>query len=123
MLQFWYIIAVALVKLSVLFLYGRLFSAGRFRMIILIMLVITVSWLVSFLFATFFQVWPLWCNWITCVPTTNYPVMYVCCSVTDIVLDISILCLPASFIRKLHISRGQKIGLIGTFGLGILYAS
>lgn len=84
------------------------------------MTLLTSGWLVSFLFATFLQVWPLWCNWIVCAPTTNYPVMYVCSSVTDIVLDISILCLPFSFIRKLHMSSVQKIGTTSIFGLGIL---
>ena len=47
--------------------------------------------------------------------------MYVCCSVTDIVLDMAILCIPTTFIRTLHMSRGQKVGLIGIFGLGVLY--
>ena len=46
--------------------------------------------------------------------------MYVCSSVTDIVLDMSILCLPIAFIRKLHMSSGQKIGTSSIFGLGIL---
>lgn len=46
--------------------------------------------------------------------------MYILCSVTDIVLDIGILCIPAWFIRKLQMSRGQKIGLAVGFGLGIL---
>ncbi|MCJ1432687.1 hypothetical protein MMC27_002044 [Xylographa pallens] len=118
-LQFWYIIAVALVKLSVLCFYGRLFAIRRFPVAIKIMIVIVIAWLISFLFATFFQVWPLWCNWITCVPTTNYPVMYVCSSVTDIVLDIAILCLPAFFIRKLQMSLSRKIALGAVFGLGV----
>ena len=120
-MQFWYILAVALVKLSILCLYGRLFSATRYPRIITIFLFLTSAWLVSFIFATFFQVWPLRCNWVTCIPTTNYTVMYVCCSVTDVLLDIVILCIPSSFIRTLHISRSQKIGLIGIFGLGVLY--
>lgn len=119
-LQFWYLLAVGFVKLSILCFYGRLFSARRFPVVINIMLLLTGAWLVSFLFATFFQVWPLWCNWIVCAPTTNYPVMYVCSSVTDIVLDISILCLPMSFIRRLHMSPIQKIGTSSIFGLGIL---
>ena len=119
-LQFWYILAVALVKLSILCFYGRLFSARRFPLVIHIMILVTCAWLVSFLFATFFQVWPLWCNWIVCAPTTNYPVMYVCSSVTDIVLDLSILCLPVSFIRSLHMSSVQKVGTSSIFGLGIL---
>ena len=120
-MQFWYILAVGLVKLSILCLYGRLFSAARYPVTIKVFLFLTSAWLVSFIFATFFQVWPLRCNWVTCIPTTNYTVMYVCCSVTDVLLDIAILCVPASFIRTLHISRSQKIGLIGIFGLGVLY--
>ena len=80
-----------------------------------------VAWEVSFLFATIFQVWPLWCNWTLCaVATTNYPVMYACSSVTDIVIDIVILCLPASFVRSLQITRGQKYGVTSIFGLGVL---
>lgn len=120
-LQFWYILALGLVKLSVLCLYGRLFTSSRYPMTIIIFLVLTMAWVVSFMFATFFQVWPLRCNWVTCIPTTNYTVMYVCLSVTDVLLDITILCIPASFIRKLHISDGQKLGLVGIFGLGVLY--
>ena len=120
-MQFWYILAVSLVKLSILCLYGRLFSTGRYPLTIKIFLILTSAWLASFLFATFFQVWPLRCNWVTCIPTTNYTVMYVCCSVTDVLLDIAILCIPSSFIRTLHINRSQKIGLTGIFGLGVLY--
>lgn len=120
MLQFWYILAVGFVKLSILCFYGRLFSVRRFLVVIKIMLLLTGAWLVSFLFATLFQIWPIWCNWIVCPPTANYPVMYICSSVMDIVLDISILCLPVSFIRNLHMSSAQKIGTSSIFGLGIL---
>ncbi|KUJ11272.1 uncharacterized protein LY89DRAFT_786888 [Mollisia scopiformis] len=118
-LQFWYIIAVALVKFSVLCFYGRVFGIGRYPTSVIVLLGISAAWLISFLFATFFQVWPLWCNWIACTPTTNYPVMYVLSSATDIVIDISILTLPAFFIRKLHLSGNQKIGIGAIFGLGI----
>ena len=89
-------------------------------MVIKIMILVTGAWLVSFLFATFFQIWPLWCNWIICALTSNYPVMYVCSSVTDVVLDMTILCLPVSFIKILHMSSVQKIATSGIFGLGIL---
>ncbi|KAH8689928.1 hypothetical protein BGW36DRAFT_432893 [Talaromyces proteolyticus] len=118
-LQFWYIISVALVKFSILFLYGRVFGIGRFPSSVLVLLGITAAWLISFLFATFFQIWPLRCNWVACDPTTNYAVMYVLSSVTDIVIDISILALPVFFIRKLRFSTNQKIGVCGIFGLGI----
>ena len=119
--QFWYILAVGLVKLSILCLYGRLFSVGRYPVKIKVFIVLTLAWLLSFVFATFFQVWPLRCNWVDCTPTTNYTVMYVCSSVTDVLLDIAILCIPTSYIRTLNIKKSQKIGLVGIFGLGILY--
>ena len=118
-LQFFYIFAVAFVKLSVLYFYARIFSVGRFPTIVKIMFAVVVAWLVSFFFATLFQIFPIWCNWIVCKPTTNYPVMYVCQSVTDIVLDIIILCLPAYSISRLQMSLNKKIGLGAVFGLGI----
>lgn len=49
--------------------------------------------------------------------------MYVLCSVTDVVLDVSILCLPAYFIRNLQMSRGKKVGITAIFGLGVLYVT
>ena len=85
-----------------------------------IMFALVVGWLISFLFATFFQVWPLWCNWIECHPSTNYPVMYVLTSVTDIILDIAILAVPVQFVRKLQMSKSKKAAIIAIFGLGIL---
>lgn len=122
-LQFWYIIAVALVKLSVLCLYGRLFGTTKFPISVKIFLILTVCWLISFLFATLFQILPIWCNWIACPPTSNYPVMYLLCSVTDILLDVSMLCLPAYFIRRLRVSRSKKVGITAIFGLGVLYVT
>lgn len=117
--QFWYIVAVALAKLSLLCLYGRLFGTAQFPISIKILMILTISWLISFFFATLFQIWPIWCNWIACPPTANYPLMYVLCSVTDIALDVSILCLPAYFIRNLQMSRGKKVGITAIFGLGV----
>ena len=119
-LQFFYVLAIGLVKASILCLYGRLFSARGFPSAVKILLFITAGWLISFLFATFFQVWPIQCNWIVCDPTTEYSVMYLCASVTDVVIDIAILSLPAFFIRKLQLSLCQKLGLTGIFGLGLL---
>lgn len=47
--------------------YGRLFSGlgRRYPMGVLIVIALTLAWLVSFLFATFFQVWPIRCNWVS----------------------------------------------------------
>ncbi|KAL2036929.1 hypothetical protein N7G274_010354 [Stereocaulon virgatum] len=118
--QFWYITSVAVVKLSMLCLYGRMFPYnGRYPMTVRILIYLTLGWLISFFFATLFQVWPIWCNWTLCIPTTNYPAMYVCSSVFDILLDITILCIPVSIIKGLSMTKERKLGLIGVFGVGI----
>ncbi|KAG6988933.1 hypothetical protein G7Y79_00067g095480 [Physcia stellaris] len=118
-LQFFYVFAVAFVKLSVLYFYARIFSVGRFPTIVRIMFLVVIAWLIAFFFATLLQIYPIWCNWIVCNPTTNYPLMYVCQSATDIVLDIIILCLPAYSISQLQMSLNKKIGLGAVFGLGV----
>ncbi|OCL10347.1 hypothetical protein AOQ84DRAFT_374998 [Glonium stellatum] len=117
-LQFWYISAVALVKLSVLFFYKRIFTVDYTPTPIWVLIALSIGWFISFFFATLFQILPIWCNWIACQPTANYPAMYLACSVTDIVIDISILCLPGFFIRHLQMSLSRKIGIVGIFGLG-----
>ena len=55
-----------------------------------------------------------------CKPTANYPVIFLCCSLTDVLLDIAILAIPAMFIKNLQVSHSQKVGLISIFGLGTL---
>ena len=46
--------------------------------------------------------------------------MYVLTSVTDIILDITILALPVQFVRKLQMSKSRKAAIIAIFGLGVL---
>lgn len=111
--QFWYLIAVAAVKLSILCLYGRLFSANRYPIAVRVLLGITIAWLVSFLFATFFQVWPIRCNWVACKPTTNYTLQRnrYCLGYHD--------SLPAGNIYpKTPIKPGTKTGLGRDFWVG-----
>ena len=119
--QFFYIFAVAFVKLSILCFYRRVFTVNETPMTIWILLALTIGWLISFFFATIFQAWPMQCNWVECPNTTDYPIMYVMSSVTDIILDISILSLPTFFTWRLQMSSAKKFSIIGIFGLGILY--
>lgn len=121
--QFWYLASVALSKLSILFLYDRIFSVGSIQYVFMGFIAATAGWFTAFFFATLFQIEPIACNWELCLHhTTDFRAMYVTLSVTNIVLDMGVLCLPSLFIRKLQMDRGQKIGLIGIFGLGALYA-
>ena len=125
-LQFCYIIALGLCKLSILCFYGNLFSSrDRLDIKLKIMILITTSWLISFTFATIFQIWPIPCNWKACVrnSATNYPVMYILNNVTDIILDIVTLCLPALYIKDIQMSLNKRIGMAFILGLGLLYVN
>lgn len=47
--------------------------------------------------------------------------MYVLSSTTDVVLDVSILCLLVNFIQNFRMSRNRKVCITAIFGLGVLY--
>lgn len=68
-------------------------------------MVLTLAWLVSFVFATSFQKWPPRCNWVERTDTTNDSIMYLCSGLTAVLLDTAILCILVSFMGGFNISR------------------
>ena len=48
----------------------------------------------------------------------DFPIYFVCIEVTNVVLDIMILCLPVQMVRHLQLPNRQKIYLSGVFLLG-----
>lgn len=79
-----------------------------------------MAWLVSTFFATLFYGRPYSCKWKGCLIEIDYTTMYLLVNLTDVLLDIGILCLPAFFIQRLQLNRSQKRGVIFMFGSGIL---
>lgn len=119
-LQFWYLLAVGTVKLSILCLYARIFSVQGLHLAIRCLLIASLAWLIASFFATLFQSWPILCNWDECEHETNYTLMYLLTNLADVLLDVGILCLPAFFLQGLQLSPAQRRGVVFIFGSGVL---
>ena len=116
-------------KISILLMYRRVFLVAddikaygvRFRTLIWITLAVVGSCYVSFETAGIFQCTPIRRSWNDTVPgwcTDKLQRMYAYAG-CNFVTDVIILLLPMPLISgMLHISKRQKIGLMGVFALG-----
>ncbi|KUI65602.1 hypothetical protein VM1G_00214 [Cytospora mali] len=117
------IIGLWVIKLSVLFLYRRIFSVGTFYLLNTVMICITVVWGLAFTFSVAFQCTPVSTFWETfgiergnsCISV--YP-FYLAGAICDLVLDIVILLLPIIPLWTLQMPIRQKIAVGATFFLG-----
>lgn len=119
--QFYVIFSVALVKISIVLFYKQIFATQMFKRIANVLLVVILAWLTAFFLTTLFQAWPISTNW-TGMGTIimNEGAMYIAATVTDIILDITVLCMPLPMIRSLNLSTKKKWNLVGIFWLGAL---
>ena len=111
-------------KLSVLFLYRRIFTGDIFRRALWIMYSIVAMWTIAFFFCNLLQCWPISTNWAlfgydpaNCIETTT---MYLAQSWSDVLTDVMILSMPAPCIWALQMSTKHKFGVIGIFLTGFL---
>lgn len=106
------------VKLSVLFLYRRIFGVGKtFRKVNDILIYLVIIWGILFFFLDSFiclsdQKYSLSCS------SQEWALLWF--GITEVLGDIAILSLPYPMIRKLHKSNGDKIGIAAIFALGTL---
>ena len=93
------ILALGAVKLSLIYLYRRVFLGRSFELLSTIMIVIVVAWTITFFFATVFlcrtDFWAIWGSLADllshCVNTSKVTVYF---SATDVATDILILIMP-----------------------------
>lgn len=115
-------------KLSVLFLFRRIFLGKTFSITSIIVTVIVSLWAVSFFFATLFQCGKrpsyLWespkalaqhCG--------DYKYIQLGHATSDVATDLLVLGIPIPIIWKLHMSAQQRIGLLFVFLLGYMYVT
>jgi hypothetical protein len=123
--------ALGLVKLSVLFLYYRIFVITRslkdLRSVILAALIaIIAAWGLSFTFALVFL-----CRGhfepeiysdaaVSAVQCNNGLDVGYSYAITDFITDVLILLFPIPLIWKLHLPLGQRVAVIGIFFLGMM---
>lgn len=105
-----------LIKLSVLFLYRRIFGANRkFRVANDILIVVITLWGSIFLLVQCFICSNKGLGTLSC-DSSQWSLLWF--AITEVLGDIAILSLPYPCIRKLQMGKRDKIGLIVIFSLG-----
>ncbi|MCJ1476422.1 hypothetical protein MMC13_005088 [Lambiella insularis] len=123
------IIALGLVKLSVLFFYRRIFCTGAwngvFSAVTIAMITIVLLWT-----SGFFITWIFLCRgypaayWISSATEAEYCIdtgmLHNAFAISDFLTDCLMLLLPIVPVLRLQMSSGRKLALIGVFMLGAL---
>lgn len=120
-LEWLYLAGVALPKLSILFLYLRVFINRRARIVCFVLIGILVMNWAAFLLASIFQCWPISNQWDKTSQggrCFNRETFYKTSSAPNIVTDVVILVLPIPLVRRLKASRVRKLGLSFVFLVG-----
>lgn len=120
--QIIYMLALAAVKMSVLFFYRRLFTVGAVRRAIMATMGVTISWLLAFVFAAAFLCDPPRKQWDTTVPghCGDQIAMDEAMVVTNMFTDVIIMVLPMPTIWTLKLKLREKLALTAAFSLGVL---
>lgn len=115
-----------LIKISICFLYLRIFPSRNFRIAVWATQVFNACVLVTFIIADMVQCAPLsyfWNSWDgehhgRCI---NSPALAWTHAIINIVLDFWMLALPASQVWNLNLPARKKASVFAMFGFGILY--
>ncbi|KAH9908440.1 hypothetical protein F4778DRAFT_347866 [Xylariomycetidae sp. FL2044] len=115
-----YVTGVTMYKISLLFLYFRIFPVRSVRLGGYICGGISIAWNVGCIFAATFQCIPrnrLWQPWVqgSCI---NLFLTQLLISIPTILCDVAILCLPIPHVWRLQTNLTQRIFLMGIFLLG-----
>ena len=117
------LLSFASAKLSVLFLYRRIFALPTFTRIANVFIAIVCAWAIAFFFTLALQCMPVSVQWTMlgmdqaphCI--NLQPVSYTN-SISDFVLDLVVLALPVPMLWKLNLSPRKKCAVAGMFALG-----
>ncbi|KAJ8130705.1 hypothetical protein O1611_g2929 [Lasiodiplodia mahajangana] len=116
---------LTLTKISILLFYRRIFRGQKFSAITIALMVLSGAWGVSFFFATLFNCFPISYAWTSPNGTPEFEAhcydpnpMFYGSAVSNMIVDIFILLIPAPNVWKLNIPRKRKIAVLGIFLLG-----
>ncbi|KAL4933239.1 CFEM domain-containing protein [Aspergillus undulatus] len=120
-----YVFCTALVKLSMLFLYLRLFPNRPLRLAIFASLWITAAWGLGSFFAQIFSCKPIsfyWNQWDgehegKCSSHNNLLLGH---AIINIVLDVLVIALPMPVLLRLQMSLEKRIGMCIMFAVGLV---
>ncbi|KAF2772352.1 hypothetical protein EJ03DRAFT_267023 [Teratosphaeria nubilosa] len=118
-----YLIAVPLVKISLLTTYLRVFPYERFRQACFVVIGLNVASILAFVLISLFQCWPVWLAWEQwhrefpghC---NNINAQIWAAAVTNMVLDFLTLGLPMPVLWRLQLNARSRFWLMLMFGVG-----
>jgi hypothetical protein len=120
------ILAIGLIKLSVVFLYRRVFSISRsFSIYSTFLIALIITWTIAFLGANIFQ-----CGAHPAAAWTSIMQIMEYCddtsgataalALTDLIMDLVIIAAPMPIVWCLQMTLSQKVQVTGIFALGLL---
>lgn len=122
-----YLVSVALLKLSLLALYFRIFPTREFKLATYILSGLIILWCIALNCVAIFQCNPVKKSWLPTTPGTciDLKAAFIGNAIPNIITDVVILLLPVRQIWKLQMRPAQRISLIAMFLLGgfVLFAS
>lgn len=118
-----YSLTLPLIKISILFLYHSLFPGKFMKLSCYVLGAFTVAWAIAILLVTIFSCEPIHGFWDgfmmnpppKCINNTNF---FIGNSVSNIIADIAILCLPVREVLHLKMTAKTKAAVLSMFLLG-----
>jgi hypothetical protein len=122
--EIFYVVALGISKISILFFYLRVFPSRGFRTLTYCVMGLSVAYTVAFFFATTIQCWPIslaWTQWDglhhgTC---NDIHLQGWIAAAINIILDAMVMVLPLRHLAKLNMSLKKKIMVMAMFSVGI----
>ncbi|KAI1178908.1 hypothetical protein F4777DRAFT_40152 [Nemania sp. FL0916] len=111
-------------KLSILFLYNRIFSVSKtFHHKVIALIVVVMGFWIGTVIADLLNCIPLKWTWLNSLDDPrycfNYNIFWLVSGIVETVIDIAILALPIPVILQLHLSKSKKYAIFGVFLVGI----
>lgn len=117
-------LSLSCTKISILFLYLRIFPVRWLVISSYTTMSIIVAWAIATILAGCLICRPFAFNWDKTIPDGycgNQVSSFTATGVINLVTDVAVLVLPMSSLYKLQMALYKKLTLIAVFGLGIVY--
>lgn len=123
-----YVAIVPLTKISIIFLYLRIFRGKSFVYFAYALIAANVAYLLAFEAISIFQCWPIEGAWRAWDGTfrakcRNVNLQGWMSATFSIILDVLTLILPLPSLYKLEMSMKKRVQIMMMFSVGVLYAS
>jgi hypothetical protein len=119
-----YALTVTLVRVSILLLYGRIFATLNFRRATIVLGATSVAWCIAVIVGHLLICRPISAAWhvdLIISKCGDMPSYFMGVSISNMMIDVLVLCLPVRMVLTLHLPTRKKIVVSSIFMLGGLY--